>query len=67
VGGFVYTQGTPPFSSVHPQLSIIAHPDADKAQKLYLDCGFTFAPGRFLPDPDIPPPDPGLLGMDFVW
>jgi hypothetical protein len=24
VGGFVYTQGTPPFSSVHPQLSIIA-------------------------------------------
>jgi hypothetical protein len=25
VGGFVYTQGTPPFSRLHPQLSIIAH------------------------------------------
>lgn len=48
-------------------LALYVHPDADKAQQLYCDCGFTFAPGRFLPDPDIPPPDRGLLGMDFVW
>ena len=48
-------------------LALYVHPDAVEAQKLYLDCGFTFAPGRFLPDPEIPPPDLGLLGMDFVW
>jgi ribosomal protein S18 acetylase RimI-like enzyme len=46
-------------------LALYVHPDASHAQKLYLDCGFTFAPDRFLPDPDTPPP--GLLGMDFVW
>jgi ribosomal protein S18 acetylase RimI-like enzyme len=46
-------------------LALYVHPDAFEAQKLYEDCGFTFAPGRFLPHPDAPPY--GLLGMDFVW
>jgi ribosomal protein S18 acetylase RimI-like enzyme len=49
-------------------LALYVHPDATQAQDLYLACGFTFAPGRFLPNPDIPPEKaPGLLGMDFVW
>lgn len=46
-------------------LALYVHPDATEAQDLYEGCGFTFAPGRFLPDPDIPPP--GLRGRDFVW
>lgn len=51
-----------------PLLTLYVHPDAAEAQNLYQACGFTFAPGRFLPDPDIPPEKaPGLLGMDFVW
>jgi ribosomal protein S18 acetylase RimI-like enzyme len=48
-----------------PHLALYVHPDAEEAQKLYLACGFTFAPNRFLPDPDTPPP--GLLGMDYKW
>jgi ribosomal protein S18 acetylase RimI-like enzyme len=49
-------------------LALYVHPNAEPAQKLYEDCGFVFAPGRFLPDPDIHPDDaPGLLGMDYVW
>lgn len=48
-------------------LTLYVHPDATEAQRLYRSCGFTIVPGRFLPDPDIPPPERGLLGMDFVW
>lgn len=49
-------------------LTLYVHPDASEAQELYLACGFQFAPGRFLPDPDIPPEKaPGLLGMDYAW
>jgi ribosomal protein S18 acetylase RimI-like enzyme len=50
-------------------LALYVHPDAEAAQKLYLACGFVFAPGRFLPDPDIHPDSgfPGLLGMDYRW
>jgi ribosomal protein S18 acetylase RimI-like enzyme len=49
-------------------LALYVHPDAERAQELYLACGFTFAPGRFLPDPDIHPDKaPGLFGMDYVW
>jgi hypothetical protein len=51
--------------NIRPLLTLYVHPDAEKAQNLYLDCDFTFAPGRFLPDPDVEPP--GLLGMDYVW
>jgi len=49
-------------------LTLYVHPDADPAQNLSGDCGITCAPGRFLPDPDIPPEKaPGLIGMDYVW
>ncbi|MBL8797983.1 MAG: hypothetical protein JNM56_29060 [Planctomycetia bacterium] len=49
-------------------LTLYVHPDAKQAQKLYEDCEFTFAPGRFLTVPEIHPEQaPGLLGMDFVW
>jgi hypothetical protein len=49
-------------------LTLYVHPDAERAQELYFGCGFQFAPGRFLPDPDIPPERAaGLLGMDYVW
>ena len=46
-------------------LTLYVHPDSEPAQRLYLACGFEFAPGRFLAEPDIDPP--GLLGMDYVW
>ena len=46
-------------------LTLYVHPDAEEAQRLYLDCEFIFAPGRFLHHPDAPPC--GFLGMDFVW
>jgi len=49
-------------------LALYVHPNATRAQDLYLACGFTFAPNRFLPDCNIPPEEaPGLLGMDYVW
>ena len=49
-------------------LTLYVHPDATHAQELYCACGFTFAPGRFLPQPEIPPEEAaGLLGMDYVW
>lgn len=49
-------------------LALYVHPNARQAQKLYEDCGFVFAPGRFLPDLDIHPDDAdGLFGMDYVW
>jgi hypothetical protein len=48
-------------------LVLYVHPDAVKAQGLYRACGFVFAPGRFLADPDINPDSGflGLLGMDY--
>jgi ribosomal protein S18 acetylase RimI-like enzyme len=49
-------------------LTLYVHPDATLAQDLYLACGFTFAPSRFLSSPDIPPEKArGFLGMDYVW
>jgi len=45
-------------------LTLYVHPDAKKAQQLYLDCGFSFAPGMFLPDHYT---DTELLGMDYKW
>lgn len=49
-------------------LTLYVHPNATKAQDLYVACGFSFAPDRFLPDPEILPEQaPGLFGMDFRW
>lgn len=49
-------------------LTLYVHPNAQEAQNFYAACGFTFAPGRFLPDPDIPPDlAPGFLGMNYSW
>jgi ribosomal protein S18 acetylase RimI-like enzyme len=49
-------------------LALYVHPDAIQAQNLYTYCGFTFAPGRFMSLPEIPPEEgPGLLGMDYMW
>ncbi len=49
-------------------LTLYVHPDAEHAQSLYEACGFTLAPGRFLPTPDIDPEKAaGFLGMDYVW
>lgn len=49
-------------------LGLYVHPLAEQAQQLYVDCGFKFAPKRFLPHRDIPPEmADGLFGMDFRW
>jgi hypothetical protein len=45
-------------------LTLYVHPDAEAARKLYLACGFIFAPGRFLYDPDT---DTFCLGMTYQW
>ena len=42
--------------NVERLLTLYVHPDAQQAQQLYCDCGFVFAPGRFLSDPDVDPP-----------
>ena len=47
-------------------LALYVHPNSQPAQRLYIACGFVFAPDRFLYDPDIEPPG-GFLGMDYVW